>query len=228
MKSGLMKIEWHKIENFSEEDITYFLFLEGKSIEVISRIRNLDSSIIQKHIIDGKIKYRFLAKSNSIEDFFTAVATAGKEDKLEVLNAMDNNNKINLIKYVRENYVDMRAKDKEAAIWILGELKDKYSMDILIKASVHKFVNIRRMAVSAIGKIGDISGEQALIRALEDSNPQVVMYSINSLLKIKSKRAKEKIENIKNTSDKEYLIRCAEKYLSSLDGTTPIEGEDKI
>ena len=68
----------------------------------------------------------------------------------------------------------MKTKDKENAVWILGELEIKAVLDILIKASVHNHVNVRRMAVSAMGKIGDRSMEIVAIRALDDENPQVL------------------------------------------------------
>lgn len=216
MKSGLIKIQWDNVETFTEEQISYYLFLEGKSIEAISKIRNIDSSIVQKQIIEGKIKYRFLAKSKNIEEFFTVIAKAGKEDRLLVISSLSLQNKNNMIRYIRKNYVDMKAKEKEAAIWILGEMKEKSCIDILSKAAVHKFVNIRRMAVSAMGKIEDISAENVLIRALEDKNPQVVMYAVNSLAKIKSQKAYNKIQVLKDNTDKEYLIRAIERYLESV------------
>lgn len=216
MKKGLVKFQWNDIESYSDEDITYFLFMEGKNIESISRIRNIDRTTVQNHIIEGKIKYRFLAKSKNSEEFFNVIKEAGKRDKIEVLNSLDDYNKKKLIKFIRDNYTDMYPKDKEAAVWILGELKNVDSLDILIKASVHKFVNIRRMAVSAMGKIESEKCETALIRALEDENSQVVMYAIKALEKIKSKNAKNKIEHIKNTTDKHYLKSASERYLESI------------
>lgn len=216
MKSGLINIRWEKINSFSDEDISYFLFLEGKSIDVISKIRSIDNAIVQKHIINGKIKYRFLANSSNIEEFFFSVSKAGKQDKQIVLNSLDLNYKNKLIEYIRKNYVDMRAKDKEAAIWILGEIKEISCLDILTKASVHKFVNIRRMSVSAMGKIGHINSENVLMRALEDDNPQVVMYAVNSLNKIKSKKAINKIKVLYSQTEKKYIKNAIEKYIDSL------------
>ncbi len=87
-------------------------------------------------------------------------------------------------------------KDKEAAVWIIGELKEVSCLDILIKASVNKYINVRRMAVSAMGKMGDIRAEGALLRALGDENPQVISYAIKSLGKIKSEKAITKIKYI--------------------------------
>jgi len=110
----------------------------------------------------------------------------------------------------------MYPKDKQAAVWILGELKDEEGIDILLKASVHKFINIRRMAVSALGKIGSIKGEAILIRALEDENSQVVTYAIKALKKLKSIKAKGKIIYIKNTTDKDYILKAVDEYLQEI------------
>lgn len=117
--------------------------------------------------------------------------------------------------YIREKYVEMQGKDKETAIWIIGELKDRDCKDILIKASVHKYVNVRRMAISAMGKINDASFESALLRALDDDNPQVISYAIRAFIKIKSKIAADKIRKIKSITDKEYLKRICDEYINS-------------
>ncbi|MGY0372507.1 HEAT repeat domain-containing protein [Clostridium sp. JNZ J1-5] len=217
MKKGLVEFNWNEIDKYNEEDITYFLFIEGKSIETICRIRNIDRPTVQNHIIQGKIKYRFLTKSKNTEDLFKEITKAGKRDKIEVLNSLDEENKRKVLEFIKNGYTDMYSRDKEVAVWIIGELKDFNSLDILAKASVHKFVNIRRMAVSAMGKIESPKCETALIRALEDSNPQVVTYAIKALQKLNSKRAVEKIIYLKNTSDKEYIKRAAEIYLDNIE-----------
>jgi HEAT repeat protein len=217
LKKGLLNIDWQNTREYSEEEISYFLFLEGKSMKSICKIRNLDNSIVQKHIINGKIKYRFLAKSNDPSELFMSIAKAGKEDKIYFLNSLLEDNKNKLVELIKTSYTDMMPKDKEAAIWILGELKEVSCVDILIKASVYKFVNVRRMAVSAMGKIGDGRAEGALLRALGDENPQVISYAINSLGKIKSKNAITKIKYIHDNTEKKYIIEAAEKFLLLMD-----------
>lgn len=213
MKKGLVDIDWLCISKYSDEEISYFLFLEGKTMEAICKIRNLENAIVQKHIIDGKIKYRFLVHSNDTDDLFKSIARAGKEDKIFFLNSMSEENKEKLIEVIKTNYVEMHPKDKEAAVWILGELKEKSCLSILIKASVYKYINVRRMAVSAMGKIGDIRAEGALIRALKDDNPQVISYAIKSLGKIKSEKAIVKIKSIYKNTDKKYIIEAAQSFL---------------
>ncbi|KEI03795.1 HEAT repeat domain-containing protein [Clostridium botulinum] len=228
MKKGLVELDWNKIDKYSNEDITYFLFVEGKSIDSICKIRNIDRTTVQNHIIEGKIKYRFLTKSKDSKEFFATISKAGKADKIQVLASLNKENKIKLIKFIKNNYKDMYPKDKESAVWILGELKDIEGLDILMKASVHKFVNVRRMAVSAMGKLENTKCEVALIRALDDENAQVIMYSIKALEKIKSLRAKEKIMKIMNSTSKEYLKRAALIYIESIDNIlNRKENEDK-
>lgn len=113
----------------------------------------------------------------------------------------------------------MHPKDKEAAVWIIGELKEKSCLDILIKASVHKYINIRRMAVSAMGKMEDVRAEGALLRALGDENPQVISYAIKSLGIIKSEKAITKIKYLYQITDKKYIINAAQKFLLLMEQT---------
>ena len=182
-------------------------------MEAICKIRNLDNAIIQKHIIDGKIKYRFLVHSNDTDELFKSIAKAGKEDKIVFLNSMSEDNKNKLTSLIKTSYVEMHPKDKEVAVWIIGELKEKSCLNILVKASVHKYINVRRMAVSAMGKMGDTRAEGALLRALVDENPQVISYAIKSLGKIKSEKAIIQIKYIYENTDKKYIIDSAQNFL---------------
>lgn len=211
---NLFDIHWNKVDEIKDEDITYYLFLENKPIEAICKIRRLDIETVKSHILYGKIKYGTLVKSKNEKELIKNISTKAKEEKRDILETLQEENKAKLIEYIKNNYADMEPKEKEAAVWIIGELKANSCINILVKASVHKFVNIRRMAVSAMGKIGDKSSEAALIRALDDSNPQVVTYAIKALLKIKSYTAKGKIEGLINScSAKEYVKEKAKQFL---------------
>lgn len=228
MKKGLVEFNWNEIDKYSQEDITYFLFIEGKNIDSICKIRNMDRSTVQNHIIQGKMKYRFFTKSKNTQELFEQITKAGKRDKLMVLESLDIENKRQIMELIRKNYTSMNSNHKEVAVWIIGELKDDSGLDILIKASVNNLVNIRRMAISAMGKIEDGKCEIPLIRALEDKNPQVVTYAIKALQKLKSIKPLEKIKQIKESTDKEYIIKTAEAYIESfeLKRTTLNERDD--
>ncbi len=219
MKKGLLSIDWTNVASNTSDEISYFLFLEGKTIEAISLIRNIDKETVQNQIINGKIKYRLLTKSNTPQELLATFSNAGKDDKIQLLKSITEENKIEFVNYIRNEYFKLSFKERETSIWILGELREKSCIDILTRASVNKSVNLRRIAISALGKMEDKSVEGVLLRALEDENPQVLQYSIKALQKIKSVKAIEPIEKIKNKTDKEYLRRAAEDFLNCLKGS---------
>lgn len=217
LDKGLIKIDWKNIDNLNESEITYFLSLEGKSIAAIEKIRGLSREEVQKQLIEGKIKYRFLANSKDETELFKSLCNAGKTDKLSVLSSMSSENKEKLILYIKNEFANMTSKNKEYALWIAGELKAQEIIEIPIKSIVHKHVNIRRMAVSALGKIGDKASETALIRALDDENTQVVLYAVKALKKLRSEKAIEKMKEIKERNNKDYIIRAAKEYLEEIE-----------
>lgn len=214
LKIGLVEINWNEITKYSDEDISYFLFLEGKSISSISQIRSLSKEKVQMHIVSGKIKNGFLTRCSNMADLFNLIKTSVKLEKINILSSIKKEHSNLLMYYIIDFYTEMVPKDKETAVWILGELRDKTSISVLKRASVHSFTNIRRMAVSALGKIGDKSSEDILIRALGDSNDQVKLYAIKALNKIESDKGLEKMQVFKNSS-KQYLKNAAQEYLES-------------
>lgn len=217
MRKGLLKVDWNDIQQYSNEEITYFLFLEGKNIDTLCKIRNINKEEAQSHIIHGKIKYGFFVKSQDEKELLKNIGKAGKLDKLSLLQSLEENMKKALLNHIKNNYADMPPKDKETAVWIVGELKAIDCKNILLKASVHKFINIRRMAISAMGKIANEDFEIPLIRALDDDNPQVALYAIKALEKIESKNAMEKVKRLKDKWDKDYIKSACEKYIKGLE-----------
>ncbi|WP_040193295.1 HEAT repeat domain-containing protein [Clostridium culturomicium] len=216
MNKGLIKYDWNFIENYTNEEISYFLTLEGKSVDAVAKIRNLDRATVQKHIINCKIKYRYLVKSKSPMELFMSLKDVPKAERLLVLNGLDTVNRERLIHYICTSYMDMELKDKEAAIWVMGEMRSSNFLDLLIKATVNNHVSIRRMAVSALGKLGDVKALRALMRALDDKNPQVVSYSVKSLQKLNSREADEKIKILYNRTDKAYIKKACEDYFKQV------------
>lgn len=217
MKKGLLDLNWNDIEEFSSEEISYYLFLEGKSINAICKIRRLEREEVQSHIISGKIKFGILSKAENEEELFDYLCTVAKEERIRSLKIIDKHLKIKLMNYIMQKYNHMNWKQKEKAIWLIGEMKYEEAISILLKASVHNNINLRRLSVSALGKLENLKGESALIRALEDNNPQVLQYAIKSLEKINSDKGIEKVSKILGSTDKQYLKETCEKYLKSVE-----------
>ncbi|MBP1743653.1 MAG: lyase [Firmicutes bacterium] len=213
MKDSLLNVDWGKSETFSDEDISYYLYLEGKSAEAISRIRGTDRETVRSHIINGKIKYGMIASCSGVDELFRKIANSPKADKVGALSCLGQELQAALVDYIVRNYSLMRSREKETAVWILGETKLREGYGTLRKALVHNHINIRRMAVSAMGKICDIYFETALIKALEDENPQVVCYAIKALDRLESLAAYDRIKEIFENADKDYLKYAAENYL---------------
>lgn len=213
---NLINYNWNMIENYCEEEITYFLYLDNIPKNAIAKIRRIDKSEVERHIIAGKIKYRFLEKAKNSKDLLELLTKGGKDDKVALLESLDEVSKELLINYIKENYIDIMGKDKETAIWIIGELKREDCIELLTKAAVHKFINVRRMSVSALGKIGSEKGELVLLRALEDENPQVVAYSIKALTKIKSERAADKIKKLFHKTQNGSIKHACEIFLEDI------------
>lgn len=213
MKSKLISVNWNKIEELSEDEISYFMFLEDKSVDAIARIRNMKRDEVQKHIIKGKLKFGVLAKCKDEEELFQYLSKVSKESRTLAFESFNDTQIKKLEAYIIKNYNNMNFFEKEKAIWIIGELKLKDAINILIKGTVHDNVTIKRLSVSALGKLKCEEGEMALIRALGDSNQQVVSYAISSLIKINSAKCKGRIIEILNSNPKAYVkIKC-EEYL---------------
>lgn len=208
LEKSLLTIDWKDVQSYSDEDISYFLFLEGKNIEAVSRIRNLSREKVETHIINGKIKFGMLARSGNIRELFKRICSAGKLDKINALSSLDELKRKELFGFICSHYDEMTGKEKEVAVWIIGECREKMAVAVLRKALKSNLINIRRMAVSAIGKIGDQCFEDTLISCLSDSNPQVVLYTIKALTKIKSKKCIDGVKLICEESDKDYLKRA--------------------
>jgi len=74
----------------------------------------------------------------------------------------------------------------------------------------HNNGNARRLACSALGKIGDPSAEKALLNCLDDDKPQVRQYAIKALSKLGSGEAMPFLKKIcDDVDEKDYNRKSA-------------------
>ncbi|MDF2672655.1 MAG: repeat protein [Clostridiales bacterium] len=215
----MKSVEWKEIDEISDSEITYLLYMEGKDIKTISKIRNMEKSLVEKHIIECKIKYRAFEGVKNTGDIAKKLMRYGRDERLSVIERMSNEDKFELEKYAKDMLFKATREECSFYIWLLGEFKSKDSI-----ASISTFLkcsdgNIKRISCSALGKIGTNLSEDALINCLNDNKPQVRQYAIKALGKIKSNKALEFLRKISNDkTEKDYCIRAALQSIEEING----------
>jgi HEAT repeat protein len=213
----VMIISWEQIEALSDSEISYLLYLEGKNIKTICKIRNLDKGDVERQIIECKIKYRILEGSERAEDVVSRLMKCRREERANAISYLDESKLMEIEEYSIKHLFNSKRDECIFYIWLLGELKSKKGLPSIISFLRCSDGNIRRMCCSALGKIGDIKCEDGLIKCINDSRPQVREYAIKSLSKIKSRKSLEFLQNvINNTSEKDYVKRAAENAIKEI------------
>lgn len=209
---NMKSISWSNIESLTSEEITYLLYTEGKDIKTICKIRNLEKNDIEKHIIDCKIKYRVFEGAANTSDIIKKLMRYGRDERISVLGRLTENERKNLEKYSISRLYDSNRDECNFYIWLLGECKSSNALQSIITFLKCNDGNVKRICCSALGKIGDIRAEEALISCLDDPRPQIKQYAIKALGKIRSKKAIYILNSIcQNIKEKDYVIRAAEQ-----------------
>ena len=211
----MKSVEWKEIDKIADSEITYLLYMEGKDIKTISRSRNMEKTLVEKQIIECKIKYRAFEGVKNTADIAKKLMRYGRDERLSVIERMSDEDKLELEKYAKSMLFKSNRDECSFYIWLLGEFKSKESITSIITFLKCSDGNIKRISCSALGKIGTNLSEEALINCLGDNKPQVKQYAIKALGKIKSIRAVELLKKISNDkNEKDYVIRAA---ISSID-----------
>lgn len=200
-------ISWNNIEEKDDFIITYLLYKEGKNIELISRIRNLNKEVVKDHIIRSKAILN-LKKSRINDNFFVNLLASKKEDRLSVIRGLNENDRKQLIKYLSKklSIID-NAEDKMIALWIAGELEDNSLLPTIHNEAFHKHGGVRRMVCSALGKIGSVDSLNVLHKCLQDGKPQVRQYASNSLRIIGNEKTIKRLKNLLNNPKEVPYVR---------------------
>jgi hypothetical protein len=103
-----------------------------------------------------------------------------------------------------------RSQTATARVVELGRTKPLDAVSLLVKALESPDGNARRLAASALGRIGDPAAVEALLGLLEcEEKPQVRQYSVTALGKIGDERAKGLLQQIAASQDEMYYTRDA-------------------
>ena len=201
------KISWDDIDKLSDFKITYFLYKEGKNIEMIAKIRNLSPDEVRQHLI--KAKEEFFTKAHKSKQLLERLLELTKEQRKDLLKAMTEDEVKGIKKQIIEQYklID-NPDDRMVIIWIIGELGEDELLPLIYNDIKHHHGNIRRMVCSAINKIGDPASVTYLHRALRDSKPQVRQYAAKALGKLGNLETINRLNGLMcNPKEKEYVKR---------------------
>jgi len=94
-----------------------------------------------------------------------------------------------------------------------GERKDLEAVSNLIAALKHKDGNARRLAASALGKIGDARAVQPLMDLLAvETKPQVRQYAVKALGMLRDPRSLALLQKIADDENEMYYTRDSAKH----------------
>ncbi|TDT47633.1 HEAT repeat domain-containing protein [Fonticella tunisiensis] len=214
----MKNISWENIDNLEDIEITYLLYIEGKDIKTISRIRNIDKNEIERHIIQAKIKYRAYEGNSDTADIVRKLMRYSREERINILKNMPQHERKKLEEYAVSRLFESSKDECLFYIWLLGELRSRDGVNSLMAFLKSRDGNIKRMCCSALGKIGDLRAEDELIKALRDSRPQVREYTVKALGRIGSLKALEHLKGIvEDSEEKEYVKRAAETAIQEIE-----------
>lgn len=207
-------VNWSNIKNLKEHQISYLLYKEGKSISLISSIRNIDKNIVEKHIIRCKLEI-FSSKN---EDILIKLISMDKSERLNLINKMDDSLKDVIANEIYKRYTKFKdSDDRVILLWIIGELKNKKLLPFLRMELKSRNVNFRRLSCSALGKIKSKETKEWLEKAVNDSNSQVRQYAIKALGEIGDRDTIKILQSISiNENEKHYVIRAANESIKKL------------
>ncbi len=218
--SSTMNLTWEDLNQFNEDVdvdhlITYLLFQEGKSTDLISKIRNLSKETVQEHILHSKIKLK-KKETTSYHPSFVALLAADKNHRLKLLEGLNQKEKDGLVSYLKKVLPTIdNAEDKMIALWIAGQLKEIILLAEICNEIEHKHGGVRRMVCSALRRIPHKGNLDVLHRGLQDVKPQVRQYAAKALEVIGDEKTVKRLKNLlNNPKEMEYVKRT---YLQTID-----------
>lgn len=219
-----MKSVWDSIDEMSDSLISYNLFKEGKTIYQISKIRNMDEHTIKFQLFEIKkqLSYEVQNTITNEEDFnISDYLSMTKVQRLECIERIRNSgNEDKMERMIEEALITTsNIEDIMVLIWTIGEFNFINFKNKLKYFCSHPHGNIRRMAFSAMGKMGLEEFLPYLINGLKDKKPQVKQYAIIAFGKISKEDNIERLYSIINDiNEKEYIKRAAEQSIEQILG----------
>ncbi len=222
------------------------LFAQGMTPSQIAAHRGLKESTIYGHLAQliaaGVVDVDAVVPREVQERVRTAIRRVGSTQALSPIKALlPDDISYELIGCVvaaweREQVREGKAAEGEPQVTLppeqrwrrivaMGESGDPSHVPELIAALQDRDGNVRRLAASALGKIGDPRAVEPLLTLLaSESNPQVRPYAIKALGKIGDPRARADLERISSDpQERDYNVKAARIALANLRKEEPDE-----
>ncbi|MCT4593382.1 MAG: HEAT repeat domain-containing protein [Anaeromicrobium sp.] len=212
-----IKFSWSNTQDLDDDTITYLLYKEGKSLELIGRIRNISLNEVKKQLVNAKARLRSRKKEEKkLLDYLLEMS---KTQRQKIIVNLSKEEKKSLAKDIYISYPNIKNyDDKLTLIWIVGELGVKKLLPLIYGEINHPFVNIRRVTCSAMGKLKYEKSKPYLMKFLRDSNPQVRQYAVKALGHIGDEKSKEILNEIlRNPKEKAYVKRAILESVQEID-----------
>lgn len=170
--------------------------------------------------MEQKKEEGFSSKKHNInDDLFTDLLAGTKDERIQILNMLAEEEKIELAMYLNKKIpLIQNAEDKMIGIWIAGELKDRSLLPIIHNEISHKHGGVRRMVCSALGKISSEDSIDILHRGLQDAKPQVRQYASKALKTIGNEKTLKRLKSLlNNPKELSYVRRSYEEAISIIE-----------
>ena len=213
---------------------TLELFQQGHAPSQIAQIRNITEVTIYNHlsklITEGKITSSQIVPASVEQQILSAIMQVGSTEVLFPIKVLlPDEIDYNQIRCVVAGYVppangtpiDLAAVDPTDPIRrvvALGQHGDAQHVPELLTAMHHDDSVVRRLAASALGKMGQLSAVKPLLELLKiEPHPQVRQELVKALGQLGDARARPMLEQIAiNTSETDYTTRLAQAALRRL------------
>ncbi|MFB6357213.1 MAG: helix-turn-helix domain-containing protein [bacterium] len=117
-----------------------------------------------------------------------------------------------LVRTLRNDGIDI---PKEIVLE-MGESGDEQYVPDLVEMLESDHTIVRKLAVSALRKIGKCKPEEALIQRLDDESPEVRRYTAKAVASLNIKSAQPKLEELSKNDPNDNVRSAAENYKSQL------------
>lgn len=198
-------------------DIVYNLYKYGMTVQDISNVLGIDINLIQKYILDSKLKTTLALTNNETvnENILKNLISIDRTKRNSIIANLSDEGKELLFKEINDYFKNenLNVEDVMSVLWIIGELRTDKFNTILKNKSLSYNGNIKRMAISAMGKVLDPSFEPYLKQCCKDSKPQVRSYAIKAYSKLNSPDKNVFLEKLYLKENVDYNRRLLEKLI---------------